>query len=171
MSTDILELSGYNDKKIGKRSNFLGKSKISGNTFVKSGSETLVYYPLEKRSVVSQVGLKISYVDQEIVPLAPSQEEKLVDTDLVTEENPTEKAEEEKESEAVAEETKKEEENKPPQEAKNEEKPSENQETQTPATTEQPTAVTEKSPITLENTQKSAQLWSNRRLRGSKEHT
>ncbi|KAI3959704.1 hypothetical protein MKW92_008717 [Papaver armeniacum] len=71
MGSETLELNVYNDKKSGKRSTFLGKVKISGNIFPKSGSETLVYYPLEKRSVFSQIkgeiGLKMCYID-EIVP-------------------------------------------------------------------------------------------------------
>ena len=68
MASEILEINVYNDKKTGKRTTFLGKVKIAGSTFVKSGSELLVYYPLEKRSVFSQIkgeiGLKVSYVDE-----------------------------------------------------------------------------------------------------------
>ncbi|XP_047179408.1 protein QUIRKY-like [Vigna umbellata] len=67
MASEILEVNLYNDKKTGKRSTFLGKVKLSGSTFVKSGSETVAYYPLEKRSVFSQIkgelGLKVWYVD------------------------------------------------------------------------------------------------------------
>lgn len=80
MASEILELNVHNDKKIGKRSNFLGKVKISGSTFVGVGLESLVYYPLEKRSVFSQIkgeiGLKIWYVDEEIPPPPPVTEEK-----------------------------------------------------------------------------------------------
>ncbi|XP_049388050.1 FT-interacting protein 3 [Solanum stenotomum] len=80
MASEILELNVYNDKKIGKRSNFLGKVKIPGSTFVGVGLESLVYYPLEKRSVFSQIkgeiGLKIWYVDEEIPPPPPVTEEK-----------------------------------------------------------------------------------------------
>ncbi|KAL6005194.1 Multiple C2 domain and transmembrane region protein 14 [Asimina triloba] len=69
MASETLELNIYNDKKTGKRNNFLGKVKISGSCFQKSGSESLVYYPLEKRSVFSQIkgeiGLKISYIDED----------------------------------------------------------------------------------------------------------
>ncbi|XP_072955547.1 multiple C2 domain and transmembrane region protein 14 [Typha angustifolia] len=68
MANEILELNVYNDKKTGKRSTFLGKVKISGSSFAKAGSETLIYYPLEKRSVFSQIkgeiGLKVSFVDE-----------------------------------------------------------------------------------------------------------
>ncbi|XP_014502554.1 protein QUIRKY [Vigna radiata var. radiata] len=67
MASETLEVNLYNDKKTGKRSTFLGKVKLSGSTFVKSGSETVAYYPLEKRSVFSQIkgelGLKVWYVD------------------------------------------------------------------------------------------------------------
>nr|XP_043607827.1 FT-interacting protein 7 [Erigeron canadensis] len=81
MGTEILELNVYNDnKKTGKRSTFLGKVKIAGNVFPVSGSEALVYYPLEKRSVFSQIkgeiGLKICYVDEEVAPAPASEEQK-----------------------------------------------------------------------------------------------
>jgi hypothetical protein len=69
MASEILEINLYNDKKNGKRSTFLGKVKIGGSTFVKTGSEALVYYPLEKRSVFSQIkgelGLKVYYVEED----------------------------------------------------------------------------------------------------------
>ncbi|CAI8595208.1 unnamed protein product [Vicia faba] len=71
--SETLEVNLYNDKKTtGKRSTFLGKVKISGSTFVKLGEEVIVYYPLEKRSVFSQIkgelGLKVCYVD-EVLPV------------------------------------------------------------------------------------------------------
>ncbi|KAF9619017.1 hypothetical protein IFM89_004361 [Coptis chinensis] len=69
METKTLEINAYNDKKTSKRSTFLGKVKLSSSTFVKTGLETLVYYPLEKWSVFSQIkgeiGLKICYVDED----------------------------------------------------------------------------------------------------------
>ncbi|KAL5539037.1 hypothetical protein UlMin_043697 [Ulmus minor] len=76
MSSQILEINLYNDKKTNKRSTFLGKVKISGATFPKAGTtDTIVYYPLEKRSVFSQIkgeiGLKIYYVDQDPPPAKP----------------------------------------------------------------------------------------------------
>ncbi|PPS00826.1 hypothetical protein GOBAR_AA19829 [Gossypium barbadense] len=55
MAAEMLEINLYNDKKMGKRSTFLGKVKLAGSVFVKAGEETLVYYPLEKRSVFSQI--------------------------------------------------------------------------------------------------------------------
>ncbi|XP_048633222.1 FT-interacting protein 7-like [Brassica napus] len=79
MGEEILEINLCNDKKTGKRSTFLGKVKIAGNAFAAAGSETLVYYPLEKRSVFSQIkgeiGLKAYYVDESI-PAAAATEEK-----------------------------------------------------------------------------------------------
>ncbi|KAL2534708.1 C2 calcium/lipid-binding plant phosphoribosyltransferase family protein [Abeliophyllum distichum] len=80
MASEMLELIVYNDKKNVKRSTFLGKVKISGSTFVKSDSEVpLIYYPLEKRSVFSQIkgeiGLKVWYVDEEPRPAPPAMEE------------------------------------------------------------------------------------------------
>lgn len=76
MASEILEINLYNDKKNGKRSTFLGKVKLSGSTFARSGSESLVYFPLEKRSVFSQIkgeiGLKVYYVDED----PPAAEEK-----------------------------------------------------------------------------------------------
>ncbi|KAK1393636.1 FT-interacting protein 7 [Heracleum sosnowskyi] len=78
MPSQVLQIIVYNDKMSGKRSTFLGKVKISGTTFPKTGSETLVYYPLEKRSVFSQIkgeiGLKVWFVDEEPVPPPPPTE-------------------------------------------------------------------------------------------------
>lgn len=76
LPTETLEINVYNDKKTGRRSTFLGKVKISGATLLgwRATSQTeaqaspLVYYPLEKRSVFSQIkgeiGLRICYVDE-----------------------------------------------------------------------------------------------------------
>ncbi|CAO2820946.1 unnamed protein product [Amaranthus hypochondriacus] len=141
MNAEILELNVYNDKKTGKRTNFLGKVKISGSSFAKLGSETLIYYPLEKRSVFSQIkgeiGLKVWYEGP------PVEEEK----------KPDEKKEEEKKTEVAVEE-KKEEENKTEVKEKVEEKPPEEnkpapqEETnkETPAPPPPPDAVAEVKP-------------------------
>ncbi|XP_062113899.1 multiple C2 domain and transmembrane region protein 14 [Humulus lupulus] len=81
MASETLEINLYNDhKKSGKKSTFLGKVKISGSTFIpKSNEVPLVYYPLEKRSVFSQikgeVGLKIYYVDENPPPPAEVKQE------------------------------------------------------------------------------------------------
>ncbi|KAL5217414.1 hypothetical protein ABZP36_018098 [Zizania latifolia] len=87
MCAETLELNLYNDKKAiavaggggggsGRRGGtFLGKVKVAGASFAKAGEEALVYYPLEKRSVFSQIkgeiGLKIWFVD-EPPPPAPA---------------------------------------------------------------------------------------------------
>ncbi|KAI4378400.1 hypothetical protein MLD38_015883 [Melastoma candidum] len=79
LASQVLEINLYNDKKMGKRGSFLGKVKIAGSGFAKLGSETLVYYPLEKRSVFSQVkgeiGLKVYYVNVD-PPAAAAEEQK-----------------------------------------------------------------------------------------------
>lgn len=120
MATEILEINIYNDKKSGKRSTFLGKVKIPGTSFVKAEPEnTLVYFPLEKRSVFSQIkgelGLKIYYIDED--PPAAAEEQK-----PAAEEKPPENPKEEENKQEVTkpppEEKKKED-----QEIKAEEKP------------------------------------------------
>ncbi|KAJ6975025.1 protein QUIRKY-like [Populus alba x Populus x berolinensis] len=111
MAAETLEISLYNDKKIGKRSTFLGKVRIAGSAFVKSGGETLVYYPLEKRSVFSQIkgelGLKVYYIDEDppALPAEQKPEEKAPETE---ENKPAEEAkpEEEKKEEEKKEEPK-----------------------------------------------------------------
>lgn len=147
MASEILELNVYNDKKAARRSNFLGKVKIAGSTFAKSGSETLVYYPLEKRSVFSQIkgeiGLKICYVDEDPPPsdpaTAPPPDQK-PESPTALEEKPSEKeaAKKEEKAEEKTEEAKKEEEK--PAEAKEESKPSDDskkEETPAPALPEE----------------------------------
>lgn len=124
MASETLEVNLYNDKKItGKKGTFLGKVKISGTTFVKSGSESLIYYPLEKRSVFSQIkgeiGLKIWYVDEEVQPPPPppsatanekSEPAPPPSTEAAKEEKSSEKESEKKSPEASAAEGKKNEE-------------------------------------------------------------
>ncbi|XP_015946593.1 protein QUIRKY [Arachis duranensis] len=125
MASETLEVNLYNDKKLGKRSTFLGKVKISGSSFVKSGTEEIVYYPLEKRSVFSQIkgelGLKVSYVDDDPPP-PPSAD---ADGELKAETAPPpaaestkeeEKKEEKSEENKQDEEKKEEEQSKPPEE-------------------------------------------------------
>ncbi|GER32640.1 C2 calcium/lipid-binding plantphosphoribosyltransferase family protein [Striga asiatica] len=132
MADEMLELNLYNDKKTGKRSTFLGKVKISGSTFVKSGDDVpLVYYPLEKRSVFSQIkgeiGLKVWYTDEEPPP-APAPEKNDAPTPPASEEKPPEeeKVEEKKSDPEAKENEKKEAEPKSAQEeSKEEEKPPE----------------------------------------------
>ncbi|WRX23519.1 C2 domain - like 10 [Theobroma cacao] len=159
MATEILEINLYNDKKTGKRSTFLGKVKLAGSVFVKAGDESLVYYPLEKRSVFSQIkgeiGVKVFYVDGETPPVAAeaAAEEKAEAAGEKPLENP--KPEEDKKEEKVGE--KKEEEEKPKEESPKEEDkpnppPAENSNPQdaaaaaTPATTA-PSAEVENPPL------------------------
>ncbi|CAK9180252.1 unnamed protein product [Ilex paraguariensis] len=118
MVSETLEINLYNDKNTGKRNTFLGKVKIAGSTFVKAGSESLVYYPLEKRSVFSQIkgeiGLKICYVDEEASAPPPTEAAEKSETPPppVAEEKLSEK-EEKKEEEKPKEEDKKEEDKSP----------------------------------------------------------
>ncbi|XP_057737260.1 multiple C2 domain and transmembrane region protein 14 [Arachis stenosperma] len=121
MASETLEVNLYNDKKLGKRSTFLGKVKISGSSVVKSGTEEIVYYPLEKRSVFSQIkgelGLKVSYVDDDPPP-PPSAE---ADGELKAETAPppaAESAKEEEEKEEKSEENKQDEEKKEEEQSK-----------------------------------------------------
>ncbi|TKY46336.1 QUIRKY protein [Spatholobus suberectus] len=123
LASETLEVNLYNDKKTGKRSTFLGKVKISGSTFAKSGSETIVYYPLEKRSVFSQIkgelGLKVWYVEKDPPETENAGELKAESAPQVEEKPPKNSQEGEKK------EDKAEEENKPKEESKEEEKPKE----------------------------------------------
>ncbi|XP_028802271.1 FT-interacting protein 7 [Neltuma alba] len=163
MASEVLEINLYNDKKTGKRSTFLGKVKISGGTFVKSGSEVLVYYPLEKRSVFSQIkgelGVKVYYIDedppaadaaaaeQKTEAAAPAAEEKPLENSAKEEEKKEDKAEEKKEDEKpAAKESKEEEKPKPaePDQAKPEEAPAEPAPVPPPPEVDQPIAHTEK---------------------------
>ncbi|KAL0914367.1 hypothetical protein M5K25_014711 [Dendrobium thyrsiflorum] len=133
LASDNLELNVYNDKKNARRNTFLGKVKISGSSFAKLGDESLIYYPLEKRSVFSQVkgeiGLKVYYVDDDppqpvdappADPQGPAVEKKTEATAEVTAEKPPEedkKTEEKKEVDEPKKEDVKAEE-KPPEEEK-----------------------------------------------------
>ncbi|CAL9197945.1 unnamed protein product, partial [Musa hybrid cultivar] len=123
MAAETLELNVYNDKKTGKRNTFLGKVKISGTSFAKAGSEALIYYPLEKRSVFSQVkgelGLRVSYIDEAPPPAAdeaPATEAKPEAPPVAEDKKPA--AEEEKKPE----EAKKTDEAKKPEKTKTDEK-------------------------------------------------
>ncbi|KAK5785789.1 FT-interacting protein 7 [Gossypium arboreum] len=73
--SDMLELDVYHDKNHGptSRQNSLGRLKLSSGQFVKKGEEALIYYPLEKKYLLSwirgEIGLKIYYVND--VPPPP----------------------------------------------------------------------------------------------------
>ncbi|KAJ0013587.1 hypothetical protein Pint_20084 [Pistacia integerrima] len=78
--SDILELDVYHDKNYGptRRNNFLGRLRLNSSQFVKKGEEALIYYPLEKKSLLSwiqgEIGLKIYYVDAVPAPPVPPPE-------------------------------------------------------------------------------------------------
>ncbi|MBA0878911.1 hypothetical protein Goshw_023574 [Gossypium schwendimanii] len=79
--SDMLELDVYHDKNHGptSRQNSLGRLKLSSGQFVKKGEEALIYYPLEKKYLLSwirgEIGLKIYYVDDVPPPPPPPVEE------------------------------------------------------------------------------------------------
>ncbi|KAJ7976406.1 C2 domain-containing protein [Quillaja saponaria] len=83
---DMLELDVYHDRNYGptRRNNFLGRIRLSSTQFVKKGEEALMYYPLEKKYLLSwiqgDIGLKIYYVDEVIPPPPPPAEDVKSDT-------------------------------------------------------------------------------------------
>ncbi|KAL6987292.1 Multiple C2 domain and transmembrane region protein 16, partial [Sarracenia purpurea var. burkii] len=74
---DVLEVDVYHDKNLGptRRSNFLGRVRLSSRQFVSRGEEALIYYPLGKKHFFSwvqgELGLKIYYMDDEVAPPPP----------------------------------------------------------------------------------------------------
>ncbi|XP_058204588.1 multiple C2 domain and transmembrane region protein 14 [Rhododendron vialii] len=130
LAAKTLELNLYNDKKTtGKRSTFLGKVKINGTSFSTSETTDLVYYPLEKRSVFSQIkgeiGLKV-WLEEDKIP-QPPEEQKSSEAappppPAAAEEKQPEK-EENRANEEKKEVEKSGEENKPPEDSKTEEPP------------------------------------------------
>ncbi|KAA8542391.1 hypothetical protein F0562_023473 [Nyssa sinensis] len=72
MEYEELEIEVFNDKKMSngnaRKNHFLGRVKMYGSQFKRGGTEGLVYYPLEKKSVFSwirgEIGLKIYYNDE-----------------------------------------------------------------------------------------------------------
>lgn len=78
---DMLELDVLHDKNYGptRRNNFLGRIRLSSGQFVRKGEEALMYFPLEKKSLLTwiqgEIGLKIFYLDQ-VVPPPPVEEVK-----------------------------------------------------------------------------------------------
>lgn len=74
---DVLEMNVYHDKTLGptRRSNFLGRVRLSSRQFVWKGEEALIYYPLGKKHLFSwvqgELGLKIYYVDEVVPPPPP----------------------------------------------------------------------------------------------------
>ncbi|CAK7341473.1 unnamed protein product [Dovyalis caffra] len=74
---DMLELDVYHDKNYGptRRNNHLGRIRLGSSQFVRKGEEALIYYPLEKKYLLSwiqgEIGLKIYYQDEVIPPPPP----------------------------------------------------------------------------------------------------
>ncbi|KAL3644120.1 Multiple C2 domain and transmembrane region protein 16 [Castilleja foliolosa] len=74
---DMLELDVFHDKNIGPttRNNFLGRVRLNSSQFVKKGEEALIYYPLEKKNLLSwiqgEIGLKIYFADVVLPPPLP----------------------------------------------------------------------------------------------------
>ncbi|KAK9715914.1 hypothetical protein RND81_06G198400 [Saponaria officinalis] len=73
--SDTVEIDVYHDKNYGptRRHNHLGRVRLSSGQFVKKGEEALMYFPLEKKYLLSwiqgDIGLKVYYSDD--VPLPP----------------------------------------------------------------------------------------------------
>lgn len=78
---DVLEVDVYHDRVVGPttRNNFLGRVRLVSRQFVKKGEEALIYYPLEKKYLLSwiqgEIGLKIYFVDEVVPPQPPPVEE------------------------------------------------------------------------------------------------
>ncbi|KAG8051500.1 hypothetical protein GUJ93_ZPchr0001g32636 [Zizania palustris] len=84
MYAEALDVSLYHDRRFnpsggggggGGKNHFLGRVRIYGSQFSRRGEEGIVYFPLEKRSLLSwirgEVGLKIYYYDEPAVPPPP----------------------------------------------------------------------------------------------------
>lgn len=71
---DMLEVDVYHDRNYGptRRNNFLGRIRLNSTQFVRKGEEALIYFPLEKKSLLSwiqgEIGLRIYYVDEVVPP-------------------------------------------------------------------------------------------------------
>ncbi|KAF3789494.1 QUIRKY protein [Nymphaea thermarum] len=72
MAGEVLEIDVYHDKHVGptRRNNFLGRLRLDSGQFVRQGEEALIYYPLERKSLLNwvqgEIGLKIYYLDEPI---------------------------------------------------------------------------------------------------------
>ncbi|KAJ6814798.1 putative protein QUIRKY [Iris pallida] len=76
MEAEELDVEIYNDKRVGstaggaRKNHFLGRVRIYGTQFSRRGEEGLIYYPLEKRSLLSwirgEIGLKVYYYDEPV---------------------------------------------------------------------------------------------------------
>ncbi|KAF5783854.1 putative C2 domain, phosphoribosyltransferase, C2 domain superfamily [Helianthus annuus] len=74
---DMLEVDVNHDRNLGPttRNNFLGRVRLDSRQFVKKGEEALIYYPLEKKHLLSwvqgEIGLKIYFSDDVAPTPAP----------------------------------------------------------------------------------------------------
>lgn len=75
---DILEVDVYHDRNHGptRRNNFLGRIRLNSTQVVSKGEEALIYFPLEKKSLLSwiqgDIGLRIYYDDQVAPQASPT---------------------------------------------------------------------------------------------------
>ncbi|MQL79200.1 hypothetical protein Taro_011636 [Colocasia esculenta] len=103
MEAEELEVEVYNDKRMGgssggaRKNPFLGRVRICGSQFVRRGEEGLIYFPLEKKSLLSwvrgDIGLKIYYYDD----VHKGEEKKHEQPDQQQEQHPPPPGEEKKE--------------------------------------------------------------------------
>lgn len=81
---DTLELDVYHDKTYGptRRHNHLGRVRLNSTQFVKKGEEALIYFPLDKKYLLSwiqgEIGLKIYYSDDVPPALVPAPEPEIL---------------------------------------------------------------------------------------------
>lgn len=70
MADQELDVEVYNDKRMGspsgtRKNHFLGRVRICGSQFTRRGDEGLIYFPLERRSLLNwihgEIGLRIYY--------------------------------------------------------------------------------------------------------------
>ncbi|CAL9112062.1 unnamed protein product [Musa acuminata var. zebrina] len=75
LEDEELNVEVYNDKRMGspsgaRKNHFLGRVRIYGSQFARRGEEGLIYFPLEKRNLLSwirgEIGLKMYYYDEPI---------------------------------------------------------------------------------------------------------
>ncbi|XP_073008010.1 protein QUIRKY [Typha latifolia] len=79
MDAESLDVEVYHDKRFSsssssaaRKNHFLGRVRLYGSQFSRRGEEGIIYFPLEKRSLLSwirgEIGLKIYYYDEPIPP-------------------------------------------------------------------------------------------------------
>ncbi|XP_008778481.1 protein QUIRKY [Phoenix dactylifera] len=97
MEAEELDVEVYNDKRLGnaaaggRKNHFLGRVRIYGTQFCRQGEEGLIYFPLEKRNLLSwirgEIGLKIYYYDEHLEEKQP-EEQPSADTEQKTRDPP-----------------------------------------------------------------------------------